>query len=257
MPIIESGLLYNLLFQEHFTEDIENYKQLLGIDQNYAYILAVVCGDTQEGNHMTNAVGSSVKMQQYAELLREYLKEAYPGIILGMSMANKLPGLVPCEETQMSYEERIALIEKSRELVRELKKRTQISFRIGISAIAPLEEAREAYKEATNALIMTNGSVAHVDDLPIGCAHEEAYPVDLEKKLFAEVKSGDAEHAVATAETYFDLIAQMHGDYLMNIRLKVLEFVLYAEYIAYNSGGMTYEFRDRADYLPTVMEWII
>lgn len=175
-------------------------------------------------------------------------------MILGMSMANKLPGLVPCEETQMSYEERIALIEKSRELVRELKRRTQISFRIGISAIAPLEEARVAYKEAINALIMTNGSVAHVDDLPIGCAHEETYPVDLEKKLFAEVKSGDAEHAVATAETYFDRIAQMHGDYLMNIRLKVLEFVLYVEYIAYNSGGMTYEFRDRADYLPTVME---
>lgn len=141
MPIIESGLLYNLLFQEHFTEDIENYKQLLGINQNYAYVLAVVCGETQEGNHMTNAVGSSVKMQQYGDLLREYLKEAYPGMILGMSMANKLPGLVPCEETQISYEDRISMIEKSRELVRELKKRTQISFRIGISAIAPLEEA--------------------------------------------------------------------------------------------------------------------
>ena len=76
MPIIESGLLYNLLFQEYFTEDIENYKQLLGIDQNYAYLLAVVCGDTQEGNHMTNAVGSSEKMQQYGDLLQEYLKEA-------------------------------------------------------------------------------------------------------------------------------------------------------------------------------------
>ena len=83
MPIIESGLLYNLLFQEHFTEDIENYKQLLGIDQNYAYILAVVCGDTQEGNHMTNAVGSSVKMQQYGDLLREYLKEAGAGALRG------------------------------------------------------------------------------------------------------------------------------------------------------------------------------
>ncbi len=254
MPIIESGLLYNLLFQEHFTEDIENYKQLLGIHQNYAYLLSVVCGETQEGNHMTNAVGSSVKMQQYVDLLREYLKEVYPGAILGMPMANKLPGLVPCEEGQMTYEERIALIDKSREIVRELKKRTQISFRIGISAIAPLEEAREAYKEATNALIMTTGSVAHVDDLPIGCTHEETYPVDLEKKLFAEVKNGEKDHAVATAETYFDLIARLHGEYLMNIRLKVLEFVLYAEYIAYNSGGMVYEFRDRADYLPTVME---
>ncbi len=39
----------------------------------------------------------------------------------------------------------------------------------------------------------------------------------------------------------------------MNMRLKVLEFVLYAEHLAYTSGGMTYEFRARADYLPTVM----
>ena len=107
---------------------------------------------------MTNAVGSSVKMQQYDMVLREYLKEAYPGVILGMPMANNLPGLVPCEERQMAYEERITLIEKSRGIVRELKKRTQISFRIGISAIAPIEEARESYKEAVNALIMTTGS---------------------------------------------------------------------------------------------------
>ena len=88
MPIIESGLLYNLLFQEHFTEDIENYKQLLGIAKNHAYFLAVVCGETQEGNHMTNAVGSSVKMQQYDNVLREYLKEDYPGVVLGTAMAN-------------------------------------------------------------------------------------------------------------------------------------------------------------------------
>lgn len=252
-PIIESGLLYNLLFQEHFTEDIENYKQLLGLDQDYAYMLAVVCGETQEGNHMTNTVGSSVKMQQYGDLLREYLKEAYPGVILGTAMANKLAGMVPCEKKQMSYEERISLIERTREIVRELKKRTQISFRIGISAIAPIEDARDSYKEAGNALIMTTGSVAHADDLPIGCDYEETYPIDLEKKLFAEVKNGDADHAVATAETYFDLVAKLHGDYLMNIRLKVLEFVLYAEHYAYESGGMTYEFRSRADYLPTIM----
>ena len=254
MPIIENGLLYNLLFQEHFTEDIENYKQLLGIDQNHAYLLAVVCGETQEGNHMTNAVGSSVKMQQYDNVLREYLKEAYPGVILGTAMANKLAGMVPCDRDQMAYEERITLIEKSRELVRELRKRTQISYRIGISAIAPIEEARNSYKEALNALIMTTGSVAHADDLPIGCIYEESYPIDLEKKLFAEVKNGEADHAMATAESYFDLVAQLHGDYLMNIRLKVLEFVLYAEHVAYTSGGMVYEFRSRAEYLPTVME---
>lgn len=253
MPIIESGLVYNMLFQEHFTEDIENYKNLLNITQNQAYMLAVVCGDTQEGNHMTNAVGSSVKIQEYEKTVRECIKEYYPAAVLGTAMANKLAVMVPCEERKMSYNERIALIEKSRELVRQMRKRTDISFRVGISSIHNIEEARDSYKEALNALIMTTGSVAHVDDLPIGCTYEESYPIDLEKRLFAEVKNGETNHAVATAETYFDLIAQAHGEYLMNIRLKVLEFALYAEHLAYTSGGMTYEFRARADYLPTVM----
>lgn len=78
MPIIESGLVYNLLFQEHFTEDIENYKQLLNLTADHAYMLAVVCGETQEGNHMTDAVGSSVKLQEHDRVLREALKEAIP-----------------------------------------------------------------------------------------------------------------------------------------------------------------------------------
>ncbi|MDE7360114.1 MAG: AraC family transcriptional regulator, partial [Lachnospiraceae bacterium] len=132
-------------------------------------------------------------------------------------------------------------------------KRTQISFRIGISAVAPLAEARNSYRYALNALVMTTGNVAHVDDLPIGCVYEENYPINLEKQLFAEVKNGETNHAAATAETFFDMIVEAHGDLLMNIRLKVLEFVLYAEHIAYSSGGMIYEFRARADYLPTIM----
>ena len=31
IPIIENGFIYDLLFKEHFTEDIENFKSLLGI----------------------------------------------------------------------------------------------------------------------------------------------------------------------------------------------------------------------------------
>lgn len=65
VPIIESGLIHNILLQEHFREDIENYRSILGITQQYAYMIAVVSGDEQQGNHMTNAVGSSVRMQKH------------------------------------------------------------------------------------------------------------------------------------------------------------------------------------------------
>ena len=48
VPIIESGLISNILLQEHFEEDIENYKTLLGMDSGYAYMVAVVCGESYD-----------------------------------------------------------------------------------------------------------------------------------------------------------------------------------------------------------------
>ena len=43
-PIIESGLVYNILLQEQFREDIESYKSILGLESDYGFMLAVVCG---------------------------------------------------------------------------------------------------------------------------------------------------------------------------------------------------------------------
>lgn len=252
VPIIESGLIYNILLQEHFTEDIDNYKTILGIEQQYAYMIAVVCGDAQEGNHMTNAVGSSVKMQKHYQEVRECLKE-YFHCIVGTVMANKLAVLVPYEKEHMDYEERIELIEKARELVRRIREKTQISFRLGIGKPCELDDMAESYNQALNALIMTTGSVAHADDLPIGCDYEEDYPIHLEKKLFEEVEKGELNHAVATARTFFDWMVDNYPDSTMEIRTKILEFALWAEHIAYEKGGMTYQFTSRQDYLPSIM----
>lgn len=175
IPIIESGLIYDILLQEQFTEDIDNYKTILGLDKNYAYMFSVVCGDGQEGSHMTNAVGSSVKMQQHYQEVRECVKE-YFDCIVGTVMANKLAVLVPYENDEMDYNERIDLIERTRELVRHMRRKTGISFRIGIGKVGVLQEMAASYNEALNALAMTTGSVAHADDLPIGCDYEDDYP---------------------------------------------------------------------------------
>ncbi|MBO4679008.1 MAG: response regulator, partial [Lachnospiraceae bacterium] len=59
VPILENGLIYNILFHEYFDEDIENYKTMLDIHAENAYMMVLVSGDAKEGNHMTNALGSS------------------------------------------------------------------------------------------------------------------------------------------------------------------------------------------------------
>ena len=252
VPIIESGLIYNILLQEHFVEDIENYKSILGIKQKYAYMIAVVCGDEQDGNHMTNAVGSGVKMQKHYQEVRESLKECFQCIV-GTVLANKLAVLVPYERDSMDYNERIELIEKARELTRRMRKRLDISFRIGIGGAKEFHEMSESYSEALNALVATTGSVAHVDDLPIRCEYAGDYPIKLEKKLFAEIENGEMNNAVALARSFFDWMEENHSN-LMDIRLKILEFVLWAEHIAYEKGGMTYQLNARADYLPEIID---
>ena len=147
VPIIESGLISNILLQEHFEEDIENYKTLLGMDSGYAYMVAVVCGDEQQGNHMTNAVGSTVRMQNHYQEVRTILKE-YFNCYVGSVMANKLAVLVPYEKEAMDYNERIELIEKAREAVRYLRKRTDISFRIGFGSVGEMRDMADSYTQA-------------------------------------------------------------------------------------------------------------
>lgn len=252
IPILESGLIYEILLQEHSEEDFDTYKNMLGISQDYAYMMTLVYGEGQEGTHMTNAVGSSVRMQRHYQEVRAELKERFRCVV-GAVMANKIAVLVPYSKETMEYSERTQLIEDARRLVRDMGKRYEISFRIGISRVKELQKMTDAYGESVNALFITDGSVAHADDLPIGCDYEDDYPIEIEKQLFQEIQKGNLTQANMKAGDFFEWMIAAHADNIMDVRLKSLEFVLFAEHIAYEKGGMTYRFNSRSDYLTTVM----
>ena len=251
-PIIENGFIYAIMFQEQFMEDVENYRQLLGMDADYGCMLALVVGDDQRGNHMTNAVGASVRNQMDYARVREILKETWRCIV-GSVISNKIPVFLPMKNMKMGYEERIRMIDVSRELTRRLRHMTDISFRIGIGSIRRLNQSMDSYEEALKALVNSTGSVAHVDDLPIQCRYDEEYPVDLEKELFDSLKSGKREECERSAGRYFDWMLETYDEKNMSVRLKTLEFVLFAEHEAYLNGGMTYHFSEREHYLPLIM----
>jgi two-component system response regulator YesN len=144
------------------------------------------------------------------------------------------------------------MIDICRELTRKLRKSTDISFRIGIGSVRKLNESMESYEEALKALSSSTGSVAHVDDLPLQCMYDEEYPIDLEKELFESLKSGSPEECEHAAARYFDWMLENYAEDDVNVRLKTLEFVLWAEREVYLNGGMTYHFSARESYLPIV-----
>lgn len=254
LPIIENGFVANIVFDEPFDEDIENYMNLLGIDADYGYMIAVVFGDTQKGNYMTNAVGSSVKAQTaYFPKVREIIKDSFPGAIVGNISANKIPVFIPKTASLMEYNERSEIIEQARTAVREMKSATEIFYRMGMGGVKKIKNCRESFEEAIKALYATNGSVAHVDDLPIAVSYEESYPADIENDIFEKLSDKDVDGCLFKSGEFFDWMIEKYSDDFMSVKLKALEFVLRAESDMYRSGGHRYTFESRKDYLPKLM----
>lgn len=256
-PIIESGLIYSVLFQENYADDTDKFKHLLGIDTDKGFMMVIECGESVEGSHLINTVGASVRLQPNYKALREIVKDHF-SCVVGSMMANMVIVFIPCEESYADsgeeYTGRIQVIEAARNMVRELKKRLDAQFRVGIGSVQRIDEAALSYTEAVNSLRLSTGSVAHVKDLPIGCDYEPDYPIETERALLDKTEQGDVSGALIQAGHFFDWMTESYPDAVMDIKLKALEMVLWAEQISYKSGGRTYQFKARHDYLPAIIE---
>ena len=248
-PVIESGFIYSLLFQES-PAVTENYKNLLGIEEKYGYMMVLSVIDADSDTE--NPVGSGIRVQSEYTKLRDMIRGRL-NCLTGPLLSNKIICFFPAKESRLEYDDRVKLIGRAEELLKEMLEKTGFTARIGIGSVQLLEVASDSYKDALGALHFTKAEVAHASDLPVGCVYEPDYPAELEKKLFAAVAAGDVSATREYSSSFFTWMREAHPDALIDARLKSLEFVLWAEHLSYESGGMTYRFLHRTDYLPTVM----
>lgn len=255
IPVIESGFIYSVLFQDNYAKDTERYLQLLGIMEKYGYMMVLKCGESQEGGMLTNPVGTSVRVQSSYQEISAIIKEFFKGIV-GPMMANMILVYVPVtlDPERDEYEERIEIIENVRKMVRKLGSRIDARFRVGIGSVTEVEKAGVSYMEAVNSFRASTGSVAHVKDLSLSVDYADDYPADTEEALFEAVKEGSEDKATQEMDRFFNWMINTNYDNMMDVKLKVLEFVLHAEYIGYHSGGMVYRFESRHDYLKTIID---
>lgn len=144
------------------------------------------------------------------------------------------------------------LHERLAALLDKISKQFDISCRAAFGALRSVDKIAESLELAEKALKIADSPISHADDLPIVCAYQEDYPIDLEDELFEAIEAGDANLATQMGGRFFDWMQNSYPEDEANIRLKTLEFVLFAERMAYLSGGMTYRFSSRGDYLDCV-----
>jgi two-component system response regulator YesN len=252
IPIIESDFIYSIISGEDFATEATSVKELLGIKDDYGMMMVLELGDSLVEGNLTNPVGVSVKAQSFYPIIRDSLKTEFQCIV-GPIMVNKIAVFIPCDKPQLEYDERTNLIEAARKLIRDLTKRIDVQFKIGIGSVTSMDHLETSYKEANTASRNSKGRVAHVKDMPIGCEYGDDYPIDLEKSLFDMIEKGNLDKAKIEANRFFDWMTHQYPDNEMDIKLKVLEFILFAEQKAFLSGGMTYYFTYRKDYLTTII----
>ncbi|HHX60228.1 MAG TPA: response regulator [Epulopiscium sp.] len=252
VPVIESGMIYTILFQEDYLEEARNFKRLLGIQEDHGFILVIQYGDMDAEGDMTNSVGVSVKAHSFYPKLSEIVKEFFDAVV-GPIMINQMIAFIPCNQDANIYDERIKIIEKARNLRRKLKKQIDLDFRIGLGSVKPLEELTASYKEAIVAMRQKSGMVAHIKDIPAFLKCEQAQPMEIEKALIHYIKKGDFARVMNEANTYFDWLVESDQGEAIDIQTKVFEMIVHIENETQCMGIQPYSFRYRGEYLKIIM----
>lgn len=251
IPVLENGFVYTLMFQDPSESEIENYKTLLGIEEEYGYAMVMEFGDDRKDGELTNPVGASVKMQKVYGDIRNETKDFLRAYV-GTPMANRIAMYVPYPGGEMDYNSRIAIIENVRVLVRKLTKEYEMQFKVGIGSVNRMGEIQKSYHEAAEAVRNPKAKVTHILDIVIKRQYEETYPIDLENKLFEAVEKGNTGLAINYTNQFFDWMIENSSTDEDSVRLKVLEFALWAEHLAHASSGLPYRFNSRTNYLKEI-----
>ena len=229
IPVVESSYVSALLFQKEMQ-----------------------FGQSYENGRLVSPVGMNVKAQSFYPEFRDVVKSAFPCVV-GNIMSNRIPVVVPCEISQNPYEDRIDLVEKARELVARLENRLDAKFRVGIGRIWEMAEMERSYREALRALNGSLSRVIHIEDLSQNGVYDEAFPGNNEKRMYRFLEEGNEEGMLQEVNFFFDWMVEHYSQDMNNIRLKILEFIIWSEKIAFECGAINYGFSYRRDYLDTAM----
>ena len=250
VPFMETGMIHTLLLNESDNESIDKYRGLLSITQDYSYMMVIEAREEFDTDNK-NVAGSSIRLQEYYELIKESIKDEV-NCIVGPVMTNKIIVLVPYDKKQMAYAERIVLIDRFRMRLHFLEEMMNVELKIGIGNVKSFYNALDSYHEAKAALHIGVGSVLHVSDIKNVEESEVAYPEDIKGDILHAVEKGDVNKVVFEAGNFFNWCVSEGNAKLEAMKINVLDLVFMAEYVSNEKGLLHFDFNSRIDYLPFV-----
>lgn len=248
IPILESGYLYNLLLQDTFHNYNDKYRQLMGIEEEYGFMIVIEFGDSEENGILTNAVGAGVRAEKYYSELRETAKEFFRCLV-GPVMGNRVILLVPVEKETVTYEERVHILTRTRNMVHKLESRIESKFRAGIGRTKKEENLKESYSEALQALREEDSHVVHINDISVIQGSGEEFPEELENRYIQCALKKDIAGTSEAVDSLFSWMRNYYDGQQEEMKIKALELLILLEQRAFSKAGAKYGLKNRSRYL--------
>ncbi|NLX64489.1 MAG: response regulator [Clostridiaceae bacterium] len=248
LPILEHGLIYAILLNEDYNEQIKNYKRILDITEEKGFIITFEIG---EGRENGNIIGSSVLSQNFYHKMRDVIKSEL-NCVVGPAMLNRIIVYVPVSADKDDYQVRLETVKTTESILDKLTQKIKTGIRVGIgSTKSDNENLLISFSESLKALKYANDrEIIHIDDIP-----EEQQLPDTDyiekriKMLLESASSGDTKESIAIFIQIFDELCENSKNSTEIIKGRLLELIVMLHRLANDYQIEGNEMFQNNDYL--------
>lgn len=148
IPVIENGMISELLFPEQFHQNLSLYTSLLDLHSPYGWIMALKFSQITAHGTMCNPIGSIVQLQNQLSYFRKIIKAFFPTAIIGPILANRIFIMIPCNACPLSEKEDAFRQKRAKDMETQLHRKLDLRFKIGFGNPQPLMNLTASLKEA-------------------------------------------------------------------------------------------------------------
>lgn len=134
VPMIEGGLISEILFPDEHSNNIPVYTSFLNIKYDYAWLCTLNYGQINEHGTMCNPIGSVVQLSNVNPYFRRVIKAFFPSAIVGPILGSNVTFLVPCKDPHLTEEEQAIRKKRVDDLTYQLHKKLNLRFRSTIGS---------------------------------------------------------------------------------------------------------------------------
>jgi two-component system response regulator YesN len=237
LPVLESGFIYSVVFNDDHSNEFETYKRILNIDANGGYVMTIEFGEKDDKNGLTNKIGSSIKSQKFYPFLRDVIKESC-NCIVGPIMLNRIVTFVTCDLDTQEYEQRIEALNVASTIYNGLNDEVSLDFYIGIGKCYKLlDNIYKSYEESIKAIgYAVESGIVHINDIPLERNSKGVFPESDEKLLLKKITTGESYTCLVIFDRIYEWLKGEYGDNLQEIIASLTELVVMMSRIAKDYG---------------------